>query len=314
MELKPIYPFEPISTLAPPAGDHWVAQIKWDGVRVLLYFDGNETKLFNRRLNERTIQYPELLDPNTFCKAESVILDGEIIAFDQNKPSFYEVMKRDRMKVPQKIKGAALRTPITYMVFDVLFHNGNWVTDKPLADRHALLEEIIMPRPNLQIVQNFPDGTALFELMKQYRMEGILYKDLNSTYSINGKDGRWRKRKVIKDLIAVVGGVTFRDRVVNALLLGIYTKDGDLIYIGHAGTGKLTYKDWIALTEKTKAMQVSEKPFVNDPERSKDAVWVKPELTVKVEYLELTPGGTMRHPAIQAIVNVDRRACTFDQL
>ena len=133
MELKPVYPFEPINAKTPPAGDNWIAQIKWDGVRVLLYYNGSAAKLFNRRMNERTVQYPELLDVGAFCKAHSVILDGEVIAFDQKTPSFYEVMKRDRLKQPLKIKQASVRAPITYMIFDVLFHNGEWVTDKPLG-------------------------------------------------------------------------------------------------------------------------------------------------------------------------------------
>lgn len=314
MKLKPIYPFEPISTSIPPKGDNWVTQIKWDGVRVLLYFDGNETKLFNRRMNERTLQYPELLDVSAFCKAHSVILDGEIIALDQSKPSFYEVMKRDSLKQTQKIKHSLARIPVTYIIFDVLFYNGDWVTDRPLEYRQALLEKMIIPQNNLQIAQNFDDGKALFDQMKQYQMEGVIFKDLRSTYSINGKDGRWRKQKVMKDLYAVVGGVTFRHNIVNSLLLGIYTNDRELIYIGHAGTGKLTQRDWATITEDVKEKQVTQRPFINEPERSKNAIWVKPELTVKVEYLEFTPGGTMRHPSIQAVVNLDRSECTVDQL
>ncbi|KRE32645.1 ATP-dependent DNA ligase [Paenibacillus sp. Soil522] len=314
MELKPIYPFEPIRTSIPPKGNNWVTQIKWDGVRVLLYFDGNGIKLFNRRMNERTLQYPELLDVSAFCKAHSVILDGEIIAFDQSKPSFHEVMRRDSLKQAQKIKQSLARIPVTYMIFDVLFYNGDWVTGRSLEDRQALLEKIIIPQNNLQIVQNFDDGKALFDLMKQHQMEGVIFKDLHSTYSINGKDGRWRKQKVLRDLYAVVGGVTFRHNIVNSLLLGIYTNDRELIYIGHAGTGKLTQRDWATITEDIKEMQVTHRPFINEPERSKDARWVKPELTVKVEYLEFTPGGTMRHPSIQAVVNLDRNECTVDQL
>jgi len=314
MELKPIYPFEPISTSVPPNGDNWIAQIKWDGVRVLLYFDGNETKLFNRRMNERTIQYPELLNASVFCKAHSVILDGEIIAFDQNKPSFYEVMKRDSLKQTQKIKHSSAQIPVTYMIFDILFYNGHWVTDRPLEDRQALLEEIIIPQNNLQILQNYEDGKALFDLMKQHHMEGIIFKDLHSTYRINGKDGRWRKQKVMKDLFAVVGGVTFRHNIVNSLLLGIYTNDREMIYIGHAGTGKLTQRDWASITEDIKEMQVSHRPFINESERYKNAIWVRPELTVKVEYLEFTPGGTMRHPSIQAVVSMNSSECTVNQL
>lgn len=76
MKLKPVIPFEPISTETIPTDDGWVTQIKWDGVRMLTYFDGNEVRLVNRRCNDRTLQYPELLDIQTYCTASSVIIDG----------------------------------------------------------------------------------------------------------------------------------------------------------------------------------------------------------------------------------------------
>ncbi|SCW69877.1 bifunctional non-homologous end joining protein LigD [Paenibacillus tianmuensis] len=314
MELKPIFPFEPVSTNVSPSGSDWVAQIKWDGVRMLHYFNGVETRLFNRKLNERTLQYPELLDTKAFCHADSVILDGEIIAFDNNKPSFHEIMKRDSLKQTQKIQLSIAKVPVTYMIFDVLFYNGAWMTGNTLANRLQLLERIITPRNNIQVTQNFPDGSALFSLMKEYRMEGVVYKDLSSKYAINGKDGRWKKQKIYKDLYAIVGGVTLRNKIVNSLLLGLYTNEQDLLYIGHAGTGKLTNHDWVRITELTSRMVIDRKPFMNEPERSKDAVWVRPELKVKVEFLEFTPNGTMRHPSIQSVVNVSKKECATDQI
>ncbi|WP_442601880.1 ATP-dependent DNA ligase [Paenibacillus sp. KN14-4R] len=313
MDLKPIIPFEPISSNISPVGDKWIAQIKWDGVRMLHYFDGNNTRLFNRKMHERTLQYPELLDTEAFCKAQSVILDGEIIAFDTNKPSFYEIMKRDSLKQTQKIKLSINKIPVTYMIFDILLYNGNWVINKSLEHRQKLLENIIVPRNNVQIVKNFSDGQILFNLMETHQMEGVIYKDLTSTYSTNAKDGRWRKQKIMIDLFAVVGGVTFRGQVVNSLLLGLFDEER-FIYIGHAGTGKLKQKDWIGITNLAKELVIDKIPFVNEPERHKDAVWIKPELLVKVEFLEFTPRGTMRHPSIQAIVNVDKSECTVNQL
>lgn len=314
LQFKPIFPFEPISTSIPPTGDHWIAQVKWDGVRMLLYFDGQQVKLFNRKLNERTSQYPELQDIQSFCSASSVILDGEIIAFEHSKPSFHEVMRRDSLKHQQKIKQSVHQIPVTFMIFDILLYNGEWVTDQPLSYRQQLLESIITSQNNVQITQNFRDGALLYSLMKQYRMEGVVYKDLSSTYRLNGKDSRWKKHKIINDLIAVVGGVTFRDATVNSLLLGLYSENQDLVYIGHAGAGRLTQKDWTTITEIAKRTQIAAMPFINVPERSKTAVWVEPQLTVKVEYLESTHMGTLRHPSIQAIVIRDKSECTLDQL
>ncbi|RNB88033.1 DNA ligase [Brevibacillus nitrificans] len=313
MKIEPITPFEPILTESLPTGDNWVAQIKWDGVRMLTYFDGNEVRLINRKLNDRTLQYPEFLDLSRYCHATSVILDGEIIAFDSNKPSFHEIMKRDRIRKKQSIPLAVNQTPVTYMFFDVLFLNGSWVTEKPLRERQELLEQIITPLSNVQVVQNFQDAHGLYEVMKQHQMEGIVCKDLSSSYLMKGKDKRWQKKKIFHDLLAVVGGVTLRDGIVNAVLLGLYDESGNFIYIGHAGGGKLTNQDWRALTETIKPLVTTERPFHNQPERGKDAIWIKPKLVMKVQFMEWTTGLTMRHPTIQAIVNASLLDCTFSQ-
>lgn len=313
MELKPIFPFEPVSTDRPPIGEQWIAQIKWDGVRMLVYWDGTETRLWNRRRNERTLQYPEFLDVKSYCRASSVILDGEMIALDHSKPSFHEIMKRDRLRTEGKIKLAIMQTPVTYMIFDVLYCDGEWVVDRPLRERQRLLEQIIAPNERVQLVGNVADAEALLNVMRGHGMEGIVCKDLNGTYAIDGKDARWQKRKLFRDLYAVVGGVTFRGRIVNALLLGLYDEQGRLFYIGHAGTGKVTQAEWGQLTKRAMEMSIAERPFVNEPERSKDAMWIRPEIVVRVQFLEWTPDGIMRHPSIQAFADLPADVCTLGQ-
>lgn len=312
MELKPVIPFEPISKESIPRSNNWVTQIKWDGVRMLTYFDGNEVRLVNRRCNDRTKQYPELLDIKKYCSASSVILDGEIIAFDGQKPAFHEVMKRESLRKSQSIDRAVTQTPVTYMIFDLLMYNDKWIVDQPLSDRQKILQEVITPLPQFQVTQNFTDGDKLFEVMKEHGMEGVVSKDLRSTYAIGGKDNRWVKKKIFRDLFAVIGGVTMRGGIVNAILLGLYDK-GHFIYIGHAGTGKLSKEDWSHLTQIVVPMTTPQKPFMNEPERSKEAIWIEPKLTVKIQFLEWTLHGTMRHPSIQAFVQVDIKECTFAQ-
>ena len=112
MELKPVFPFEPISTETIPTAADWIAQIKWDGVRMLTYYDGNEVRLWNRRCHERTEQYPELLDIRSYCKVSSIILDGEIIAFDDKKPTFHEIMKRESLRKNKALTERSLRRPL----------------------------------------------------------------------------------------------------------------------------------------------------------------------------------------------------------
>lgn len=311
MELVPIIPFEPITALHIPRGKQWIAQVKWDGVRILTYFDGRQVRLFNRKLNERTMQFPEFAEINRYLIASSAILDGEIIALHNGKPSFHEVMKRDGIRKPENVAKARKVTPVTYMLFDVVYYNGVWVKDQSLQKRQEILLNIITPQENLQLVENFADGESLFTAIKANGMEGIVCKDLNSTYAINGKDGRWQKIKNYRDLIAVVGGVTLRGGVVNALLLGLYDHKGRLWYIGHAGTSKLTQADWRNLTEQVKPLIINERPFVNKPERAKDTIWLKPKITVKIKFAEWTPDGVLRQPSIQAFVDIPPEECIF---
>ena len=98
---------------------------------------------------------------------------------------------------------------------------------------------------------------------------------------------------------------------VNAVLLGQYDSAGRLWYIGHAGTGRLTREEWRELTEVLRPLTVARTPFVNRPARIQGAFWVRPELTVKVQYSEWRwqEGRSLRHPSIQAIVNVPPEEC-----
>ncbi|QMV45102.1 DNA ligase [Cohnella cholangitidis] len=313
--MKPLIPFEPISAKTIPSGDGWIAQMKWDGVRMLFYYDGQTLRLINRRLNDRTRQYPEFAVPSAYCTASSFILDGEMIAFDASKPSFQEVMKRDSLRHEGSIKRAIMGTPVTYMVFDVLFANGDWVIDLPLRQRQQLLTEIIKPQNQVQPVTSHADAGALLEVMRSHAMEGIVLKQLESTYAINGKDNRWRKIKLFYDLYAVIAGVIIKDNIVRSVQLGLYDEDGSLRYIGHAGMGKLTVGQQRELTAMALEAEGAGMPFSNRPERSKETQWIAPSLVVKVQYMEWTSNKTMRHPTIQALVkDVPITECSVKQI
>ncbi|MEK3706805.1 RNA ligase family protein [Paenibacillus sp. FSL R7-0198] len=312
---KPLIPFEPISRDTLPTGPQWIAQVKWDGVRMLAYEDGHELRLVNRRLHDRTAQYPELVTPRNLCSGSSYILDGEVIALDPDtgKPSFYHVLRRDRMSRPEGIAQAIHQIPVTYMVFDILLYEGKWVTDQPLADRQRLLHEVLNTAPHVQEVTNTLDAASLLTVMRQHQMEGIVCKDLTSSYGIQGKDQRWQKVKIMHDVYAMIGGVTYRSGIVNAVAVGVY--DGpDFVYIGHVGTGKLNSNTWRELTHQVEPLIRQDRPFHNVPERSAETTWVEPRIGVKVQYMELTHHNTLRHPSIQTFADVTREDCLANQL
>jgi len=311
MKLLPVTPFEPVLTDQLPVGDNWIAQIKWDGVRMLSYHDGVNTELINRRGNRRTMQYPELTDIKAYCRADSVILDGEIIAMSHGKPSFQEVMRRDSLRKEAAIRAAKDQVQVIYMVFDILFCNGVWTLNQTLSNRQALLKEMLVPHPYVQMVPSYTNIEELWAAAQSHELEGIICKDLSSPYSPNGKDKRWQKRKIISDVTAVAGGLTFRDGRVNALLLGLYDDQGRLQYIGHAGSGKLKMEEWRQLTKNALNLGTPTMPFTNLPQRYSGAFWILPQLVFKVHFLEWNPSGTLRHPVIQAAVDIPPEECRF---
>jgi bifunctional non-homologous end joining protein LigD len=310
--MEPIIPFEPIRSSTIPEGDQWTYQVKWDGVRILDYYDGS-TRLFNRKKHERTLQYPELTE-SPICSASSFITDGEVIALaPDGKPSFHEVMRRDGIRNASSLKRAVKETPITYMVFDLLYLNGEWLTGRPLEERMQLLSEVLIPSDRIQLVSSHPDGNALLDAIRDRDMEGIVCKDMNSTYGIDGKDDRWVKVKNYGDVIAVIGGYRIDGGIVRAVLTGLYD-EGKLIYIGKVGTGKLTSADWRELTDQLTSLEISDCPFANRSDDFKGAHWCKPIVTAKIQYSEWRQheGRTMRQPSIQAFVDVPPAECVFE--
>ncbi|MFK4344965.1 bifunctional non-homologous end joining protein LigD [Paenibacillus sp. RC62] len=311
-EMKPVIPFEPVQSEQIPTEGLWRYEIKWDGTRILTYHNQGSTRLFNRKQHERTPLYPELATFSSYCQAESIILDGEMIALGADgKPSFHDIMRRDLIRRTDRIQAAYEAVPATYMLFDILYLNGEWVHRKPLAERLELLHQVILPNERVQLAPAHPDGQALFQVIRSEGMEGIVCKRLDSPYTFGGQDGRWVKVKNYGDSIAVIGGYTLNGGVINALLLGLYDKQGRLRYIGHAGTGKLTREDWRQLTERLRPHTISARPFVNEPDRHRDAIWVQPMYTAKVQYSEWRwqEGRTLRQPSIQAFVNQDVGQC-----
>ncbi|MBX6352845.1 MAG: DNA ligase [Thermoflavifilum sp.] len=312
MKLDPVIPFEPVRTDLIPDGPSWTAQIKWDGVRVLVYWDGVDCRLFNRHRRERTLQYPELTEVTAFVDAKSVILDGEVIALRDGRPSFYEVMRRDRVRTMGQVQRALARTPIYYMVFDILYKDDRWLTAEPLRWRQEALQEVLRAHPRVLRVENERNGMALFRAAEAQGLEGIVIKDLESTYRVGGKDGRWRKKKSYRDRYAVIGGCVLRNTERAAsVLLGLYDEDGRLWYIGHAGTGRLPEEGWVELTRALLRHTQPSSPFVNLT-RYPEATWVQPTVVVRVAYIEWPSGHTLRQASIQGVVATPPGTCRLE--
>jgi len=313
INLEPILPMEPVSSTTIPTGEEWIAQVKWDGVRVLTYADNDQVRLYNRKKNERTMHYPEITKISEFCSSRSVILDGEVISLGENgKPSFQRVMRRDGLRKFDRIKIVSESVPIIYMIFDVIYWNGKWIYDKSFRERNEILSHIITPNKQIQLVPSISQTRSLFDAVKEQALEGIVLKKIGSPYVIGKKRGDWLKVKNFQDIIAVIGGFTLRHDTVNSILLGLYDSNGKLHYVGHTGTGKMTGSDWKELTKDLKEITMENVPFYKKPQRHADATWVRPEKTVKVKFAEWTEGRALRQPSIEGFIDVSPEECLFE--
>lgn len=277
--------------------------MKWDGVRILAYYDGHQTILMNRKQHLRTPQYPELADTSLYCQAQSVILDGEVIALDDtNKPSFHDVMRRDGIRRLDRVKQVAREIPVVYMVFDILFYNGKSLCSLPFKRRMDILASSLRTSETVQAVPFYPDGEALFAVVKAHDLEGIVMKESHSVYVCGARDSHWRKIKNYKDVVAVVCGYTVIGDVPNAIMLGLPDKNDNLCYVATAGPGKLTQAEWAQLHRLLRDSRVEESPFCAPPAMSREVIWTKPTVFVKVQYIEWTATGSLRQPTVQAVV------------
>lgn len=304
MRLDPIIPFEPVLTEEVPEGEEWVAQVKWDGVRILSYYDGNSFRLFNRKRHERTMQYSELQALPALMEGGSFVLDGEVIALgEKGTPSFHRVLQRDRSRTGFSRHHPAWMQdlPIYYMVFDLLHWNGEWLFDLPFERRTAMLHQHLRATESILPVETFSSPIALQKAVIQQDLEGIVIKKKGSLYLPGGKDGRWLKWKKKGRIEALVGGMLAQDGQLRSLLLGIKEGRG-LAYIGRVGTGGLKGQERAVWYDLLWQLRTGESPFFGGHRFQKQTLFLKPLVTVAVRYLEWTEEGRLRQPVLERIM------------
>ncbi len=285
--------------------DDFIHQVKWDGVRILAGVTAGQVYLLNKKGNTRTLQFPELQKLPLLLHADSAILDGEIVVMKNDRPSFPAVMQRDRSKRPNSIRLLTQTLPIDYMVFDLLFLNGQDLRDLPLLERLNRLEKLFVDQGHLHHVANFTQAWSLWAAVQEAGLEGIVSKRKNSTYYSGRQHNDWFKIKSSQSQQCVVGGYTLSGQKVNSLLLGVY-RDEQLCYIGKAANG-LREEHWQALSAALPDLQISRSPFAGPV--SPEAHFIEPKLTVLVEFLEWTEALHLRFPVIQSFISATASDC-----
>ena len=289
--------FHPIGfMLASPAADaaeafqyfeHAQVEDKYDGIRAQAHCGNGQARLFSRTLDEVTQSFPELVQSLTEFASE-VILDGEIVAWRNHEDGghampFSEIQKRlGRKQVNQKLID---EVPVAYVVFDVMYADGELLLEKPLSERAQVLDRVfagaerVAPQPvvnaqgNLMFEPEIAEEAAAsgwvlrapsmradspeqleryFEEAMARGNEGLMIKDINSPY-MPGRRGRWwlKLKRELATLDVVVTAAEFghgkRIHVLSDYTFAV-RKGEELVNIGKAYSG-LTDKEIAELTQ-----------------------------------------------------------------
>jgi bifunctional non-homologous end joining protein LigD len=220
------------SAKAPFDAPDWIFEIKLDGYRAITVFDSAGTPhLWSRNGLALEVKFPAIATAVSKLKLRSTILDGEVVAVDENGIPRFQLLQRFQ-KQPT--------APTLYYVFDVLWYKGDDITGKPILERRSVLERILKPAAGIQLGSYIEaKGKALFNLTKEKGMEGIIAKRKDSIYRPGKRTSDWLKIKARLQQEFVVGGFTAPKgsrKHLGALVLGAYTK-GTLRHYGYAGSG-----------------------------------------------------------------------------
>lgn len=312
---------------APFDDDGWIFEPKWDGVRTIAVCSDDESLLFSRNQRDITFCYPELAKVHERLVGLEAMVDGEIVAFEQGRPSFERLQSRINLQRERDIERATKTTPVTFMAFDLLYLDGHSLVDEPLEKRKELLEELVVPSPRVQVSPSVEgSGVALSDAVRDRNLEGIVAKKLGCPYRAGKRSRDWLKIKVIHDADVVIGGWSKgegeRSRSFGSLLVGAYTDEG-LRFTGAVGTG-FRQKTLDDLLGKMGDLGTAECPFVEDPRRVssshfgkslRDPQWVRPELVARIEFRELTSAGKLRAPSFKGLrADKDPEDCRFEDL
>jgi bifunctional non-homologous end joining protein LigD len=293
----------------PPDDEDWAFEIKWDGVRAITYWQPGELRIESRNLNDVSARYPELRALGPELGSREAVLDGEIVAFDEDgRPSFERLQRRMHVASPSAIRQFANEEPVSYVIFDLLYLDGRTTMKLPYRERRALLEGLELIGPAWQTpAYHVGEGRELLAAAAEQRLEGVVAKRLDSPYRPGRRTDEWLKVKNVNRQELVIGGWLpgkgARAGRLGALLVGYYERDENrqrvLRYAGRVGTG-FNEDDLERLGEKLATIPRSSSPF-SGTQPPRGANFVEPELVAEIEFRQWTHDRILRHSSYKGL-------------
>jgi len=277
----------------------WIYEPKYDGERALTYYRNGQIKILSRNEHNLNKTYPDLGEAFQGQSADSFIVDGEIVAFEKNISNFSRLQQR--LGVKEISLKDALKDPVYYYLFDILFLNGFDLRNLPLKARQKLLRQGIMCKDPLRLTEGIiKEGVNFYKSACQKGWEGLIAKRLDATYQAR-RSPDWLKFKCHRNQELIIIGYTAPKGTredFGALLVGYYD-DKKLHYAGKVGTG--FSRETLASLKKKMDKHISLKPPVEERVREQHITWLKPSLVGEFDFTEWTKNGKLRHPRYKGL-------------
>ena len=249
-------------------------------------------------------RYPEVRELARSLGSRRIILDGEVVAFDeQGRPSFERLQSRMHLASESAVRRRMRDIPATYVIFDLLYLDGHTTISLSYEERRELLERLELEGPAWRTPSyHRGEGKALLEATRELGIEGVVAKKLDCPYQPGARASHWIKVKNVHTQDVVIGGWTpgegGRATSIGALAVGVM-EDEKLVYVGKVGTG-FTEQTLALLKRELEPLRSDSSPFAGR-QPPKGTVFVEPRLVAHVEFREWTESGTLRAPSFKGL-------------
>jgi bifunctional non-homologous end joining protein LigD len=288
----------------PPREEQFGFEVKWDGIRTVAFCDHGHIELQGRNFTDFTPRYPEVRELARSLGSRRVVLDGEVVAFDEEgRPSFERLQARMHLASDSAVRRRMRDIPATYVIFDLLYLDGHTTMALSYEERRTLLDQLELEGPAWRTpAYHRGEGSALLAATKELGIEGVVAKKLDCPYQPGARASHWIKVKNVHTQDVVIGGWTpgegGRGRSLGALAVGVYEGER-LVYAGKVGTG-FTEQTLALLRRELEPLRRDSSPF-DGRQPPKGTIFVEPRLVAHVEFREWTKSGTLRAPSFKGL-------------